>query len=198
MAFFDEKFNTVEFLYGLNPNDFLFEKSLILSPASNILSLGEGEGRNALFLLKQGHHVTAVDESIVGLNKSKDLCKDFKNQFKTIHTDIAQFDFQSNYYSGIVSIWFHLPTSLRKVIHRKCVESLKPGGFFILEAYTPKQLNNNSGGPKNIDMLMNLEDLKSELEGLKLLEAREIDRNINEGTGHVGMSAVVQILGQKL
>lgn len=198
MAFFDEKFSSTEFLYGLNPNDFLFEKSLILSPSSNILSLGEGEGRNALFLLKQGHIVTAVDESIVGLNKAQELCKNFNKQFKTIHTDIAQFDFHPNTYSAIVSIWFHLPTSLRKIVHKKCVEALRPSGFFILEAYTPKQLNNNSGGPKNIDMLMNLVDLKSELEGLKFLEAREIDRDINEGTGHVGVSSVVQILGQKL
>lgn len=198
MAFFDERFNSKEFFYGLNPNDYLYEKSLALSPQSTILSLGEGEGRNALFLAKQGHHVVAIDESNVGLLKAKKLLQDNHLDLEIICTDIAKFDFQRNQYDAIISIWFHLPKELRISIHQKCVEALKPNGILILEAYTPKQLENNSGGPKNIDMLMDPNDLISELKGLRLIELNELNREIHEGIGHNGPSAVVQVLGQKL
>ena len=198
MAFFDERFNSEEFFYGLKPNDYLYEKSLALSPQSKILSLGEGEGRNALFLAKQGHHVVAIDESNVGLLKAKKLLQENHLDLEIICSDIAKYDFPRNQYDAIISIWFHLPKVLRQSIHQKCVEALKPGGFFILEAYTPKQLENNSGGPKNIDMLMVPSDLISELKGLRLIEVNELNREIHEGIGHNGPSAVVQILGQKL
>ncbi len=198
MAFFDERFNSKEFFYGLKPNDYLYEKSLALSPKSLVLSLGEGEGRNALFLAQQGHNVIAIDESIVGLEKAKQLLKENNLHLETVCTDIAKFEFPKNQYDAIVSIWFHLPKDLRKVIHQKCIQALKPNGIFILEAYTPKQLENNSGGPKNIDMLMEPSDLISELEGLRLIEVNELNREIHEGIGHNGPSAVVQILGQKL
>jgi len=198
MAFFDERFNTKEFFYGTTPNDYLYEKSLALTPQSKILSLGEGEGRNALFLAKQGHQVIAIDESEVGLQKAKKLLNENQLDLETICTDIAQFEFPKNHYDAIISIWFHLPKELRKVIHQKCIDSLKPNGIFILEAYTPKQLENNSGGPKNIDMLMDPKDLILELNGLRLIELNELNREIHEGVGHNGLSAVVQILGQKL
>lgn len=198
MAFFDERFNNTEFFYGLKPNDYLYEKSLALSPQSTILSLGEGEGRNALFLAKEGHKIIAIDESIIGLEKAKKLLHENHLDLEIICTDIAKFDFPKSHYDAIISIWFHLPKELRTTIHQKCVEALKPNGIFILEAYTPKQLENNSGGPKNIDMLMDPKDLITELKGLRLIELNELNREIHEGTGHNGPSAVVQILGQKL
>lgn len=198
MAFFDERFNTADFFYGKEPNDFLFEKSLALYANSNILSIGEGEGRNAIFLAKKGHQVLALDESIVGLEKALVFAKENKVSIEILKADLNDYVFGENKYDAIISIWCHLPSALRKKVHQDCVKALKPGGFFILEAYTPKQLENNSGGPKNIDMLMTLTALEDELNGMRIINGEELDRMVSEGTGHVGMSAVVQILAQKL
>jgi len=64
----DERFNTTEYIYGKEPNQFL--SSVVEQiQGKNILCLGEGEGRNAVFLAKQGFAVTAVDSSKVGLKK---------------------------------------------------------------------------------------------------------------------------------
>lgn len=197
MAFFDERYNSEEFFYGTNANDFLQEKSLALYSNSLILSMGEGEGRNSVYLAQKGHRIIAVDESAIGLNKAQKFAQLNNVQIETIACDISQFDFVDNTYDAIISIWFHLPSQLRKIIHSKCVKALKPGGFFILEAYTPEQLNYGTGGPKDVDMLMRLIDLKSELQGLKLINETETVRMVKEGKGHDGMSAVVQILGQK-
>lgn len=198
MAFFDEKYNSDEFFYGTEANDFLKEKSLALTEKSLILSLGEGEGRNAVYLAKNGHRVIAIDESEIGLKKAANLAKSNHLTIETITCDVTEFQFSENSFDAIISIWFHLPSKMRKSIHEKCVKALKPGGFFILEAYTPEQLNYATGGPKNLDMLMRLIDLKAELHGLRFINETEKIRMIKEGIGHHGMSAVVQILGQKI
>jgi hypothetical protein len=77
------------------------------------------------------------------------------------------------------------------------VRALKPSGRFILEAYTPAQLNYATGGPKTPDMLMQLCELKQELAGLDFVVARECEREVFEGKGHTGLSAVVQVVGKK-
>lgn len=198
MAFFDERYNTNDFFYGKEPNDYLYEKSLVLSPQSKILSIGEGEGRNAVYLAKLGHHLTCVDESKVGLEKAVAFATLNNVKIETLAADLNHYQFEANTFDAIISIWCHLPSELRKKVHRDCVNALRPGGFIILEAYTPRQLENNSGGPKNIDMLMTKEALLSEFEGMRFIEIVEKDRMINEGTGHIGMSAVIQVLAQKI
>ena len=66
----------------------------------------------------------------------------------------------------------------------------------MLEAYTPRQLALGTGGPKDLDMLVSLETVKSKLAGLDWQIDQELDRKIPEGTHHSGMGAVVQILGK--
>ena len=75
---------------------------------------------------------------------------------------------------------------------------LQPGGVFILEAYTPAQLAFNTGGPKDPELLMTLDGLREELVDLEFQIARELERDVIEGTGHTGRGAVVQILARKL
>jgi hypothetical protein len=70
---------------------------------------------------------------------------------------------------------------------------LKVGGVFLLEAYTPAQLQHRTGGPKSVELLPTLDELRRELAPLDLVHAVEIERVIHEGTGHDGLSAVVQV-----
>jgi len=92
----------------------------------------------------------------------------------------------------------NLPPALRRRVHRDVVAGLQPGGVFILEAYTPAQLALGTGGPKSPELLMTLADLREELSGLQFLIARELERDVIEGTGHAGRGAVVQILAKRL
>ena len=94
-----------------------------------------------------------------------------------------------------MAIFCHLPPDIRRVVHRRAAAGLKPGGVFVLEAYTPAQLANDTGGPRVEELLMRLSDLRQELAGLDLVIAQEIERDVHEGRGHTGRSAVVQVLG---
>lgn len=193
----NERYKSETFFYGEAPNDFLKEVSNSLAPKSNVLCLAEGEGRNAVYLATLGHQVTAIDQSVVGLEKLQQLALQKNVQINTIVADLAEYKIEEDKWDGIISIWCHLPAHLRKKVHSESVNGLKASGMFILEAYTPKQLEFKTGGPDNINLLMTEIALREELFGLNFSILKETTRVIHEGLGHNGMSAVVQVLANK-
>ncbi len=192
----DTRYNTAEYIYGTSPNGYLMEVSARI-PKGQVLSLGEGEGRNAVYLATQGYTVTAVDSSAVGLEKARRLAAQRSTMITTVIADLGEFSIEPGVWDGIISIFCHLPAHLRASLHRKAIAGLRPGGAFVLEAYTPRQLAFKTGGPSQIDLLVDLATLKDELAGLRLERAIEVERDIFEGQGHYGRGAVVQILGFK-
>ncbi len=194
--FWNERYSHGHFVYGESPNEFLAECAAMI-PEGPVLCVAEGEGRNAVFLAGLGHHVTAVDQSDIGLAKARQFAARRGVHVETACTDLAAYPFAPGAWSGIVAIFAHLPSALRRRMHRDAANGLQPGGVFILEAYTPAQLARDTGGPKAADLLMNLADLREELSGLDFLVAREIERDIREGMFHTGPGAVVQILARK-
>lgn len=184
------------FAYGTEPNTFLASVSDRI-PKGRVLSLGEGEGRNAVYLASLGYDVTAVDSSDVGLAKAMQLAANHGVNLTTITADLADFEIEAEAWDGIISIFCHLPTDVRAPLYRRVVRGLKPGGTFILEAFTPRQLHLGTGGPKELDRLMTHADLKRELSGLQFVHAVETEREVREGTYHTGPSSVVQVIGIK-
>ncbi len=194
----DARYSAEGFFYGLDPNDFLRAEAHRISAGGSVLCLAEGEGRNAVYLAEQGFAVTAVDGSPVGLKKLNQLAAGKGVTVKTICADLADFDMGVTQWDAIVSIWCHLPPALRADVHKRCVAALKPGGFLILESYTPRQLEYKTGGPPVAEMMMTLGGLRSELDGLEFLHEADIDRVIHEGKGHEGKSAVVQLVARRV
>jgi SAM-dependent methyltransferase len=192
----DERYSAEEYAYGTAPNKFL-EENVNCIPKDRILSLAEGEGRNAVFLAKQGYSVTAVDASLVGLNKARKLAKQNEVVVEFIHADLAAYDLGENKWDGIVSIFCPLPSSLRKDLHKKVIVGLKRNGVFLLEAYTPDQLKHGTGGGNSVDLMQSKESLGLELAGLKFKHLIELERNVIEGLYHTGIGAVVQAIASK-
>lgn len=193
----DEKYSRDQYLFGTEPNAYLAERYADI-PMGEVLCLGDGEGRNSVFLAKQGYKVTAVDMSLVGLSKAKKLAQQNVVEIDFVHSDLAEFDIGQSQWQGIVSIFCHLPPVLRQKVHRDCVTGLADGGAILLEAYTPEQLKNGTGGPANIDMLMTADTLREDFKGVNFLRLAELDRDVQEGQGHFGPSAVVQLAGIKV
>ncbi|WP_306535476.1 cyclopropane-fatty-acyl-phospholipid synthase family protein [Geobacter sp.] len=192
----DEQYDTADFAYGREPNAFLAEVSGMIPPG-DVLCLAEGEGRNAVFLAKQGHRVLAVDSSAVGLAKAGRLAEESGVRIETVIADLAEFAIEPGRWDAIVSIFCHLPPTVRRSLHRKVVVGLRPGGLFILEAYTPAQLALRTGGPPTEEMMMTLAGLREELAGLEFLQGREMERDVVEGRLHTGRGAVVQVVARK-
>ena len=194
--FWNQRYKEEGYAYGDRPNDFLSQEVPRLKKGGKILCLAEGEGRNALFLARQGFQVTAVDFSEVGMNKLRQKAEVEKLPIEVITADLADFDMGENKWDGIISIFAHLPIPVRVLVHDKIQKALKPDGVLILEAYHPKQMGYNTGGPKDVTMLMDLNLLHEELPLLKPLFEAELEREIHEGKYHNGQSFVVQYTGQ--
>jgi len=192
----DKRYSGKQYAYGTKANDFLLSMHSKL-PVGKVLCLGEGEGRNAVWLAQQGHDVTAVDLSEVGLQKAQLLAKEKDVKINTIHADLANYDIGVEQWDVIILIFCHLPPPLREKVHKNSVIGLRHKGMLLLEAYTPEQLSYKTGGPPVAAMMMNAEILSNELKGLNLLSLQETVREIHEGECHNGSGAVVQVLAEK-
>jgi len=192
----DERYSEVGFAYGTAPNEFLVSV-VDRIPHGRILSLAEGEGRNAVYLASLGYEVTGVDGSEVGLRKAQELAVQRRVAIATVHADLGEFAIDPARWEGIIAIYCHLPSAIRAPLHRAAVRGLKPGGVFVLEAFSKEQLNYGTGGPQSLDMLMSLDELKRELAGLEFIHAVQVERDVREGSRHTGLASVVQILGVK-
>jgi SAM-dependent methyltransferase len=195
--FWNRRYDGAEYYYGTEPNTFLVAEAVRLAPRSRMLSLGEGEGRNAVHLARLGHRVTALDASATGLAKARRLAAEAGVAIDTVCTDLADYVFEADAWDAVVSIWCHLPSALRRRVCGDVVRGLKPHGLVLLEAYTPDQMGRGTGGPRELDLLSTAVDLTGEFAGLTVLRAEESIREVREGTGHRGTSAVVQWIGRK-
>lgn len=190
----DERYSTDVYIYGTQPNGFLSSKVSTL-PKGKILSLAEGEGRNAVFLAKQGYSVTAVDSSSIGLRKAQKLAEDNGVVIECVHADLTEFEFGENCWDGIISIFCPLPSELRADVYKKVESSLRTGGVFLTESYTPRQIEYGTGGGNCIDTMQSKESLARELKNLHFTHLVEVEREVIEGIYHTGMASVVQAIG---
>ena len=162
-----------------------------------VLCLSEGEGRNAVYLALNGFQVTCVDISAIAKEKALKLAalKGVKIEYDV--SDLEEYDLGNEKWDGIVSIFGHTPSIVRKKLHQAIKKSLKKGGVFLLEGYSVDQLKYNTGGPKDRDMLYTKEEFEKDFDGLTIQLFQNIVRNISEGVAHNGDSSVIQFVAKK-
>lgn len=194
--FWNEKFATIDYAYGTEPNDFLVSAVTNLKRGET-LSLAEGEGRNAVWLAQQGFTVSAIEQSEKGVAKTLRLALQRGVIVMAERGELETFHIQPNSWDLVVSIYAHTPQELRRKLHRQVVAGLKPGGVFVLEAYTPAQIANNTGGPKDASLMPTAELLRSELAGLVFDRIEEVERDVVEGSLHTGTAHVVQVVAHR-
>ena len=191
----NNKFSRDGFLYGTKPNIFIEQNSDILEKNSTVLCLGEGEGRNALFLAKQGFDVEALDASDVGLKKLQKRALEENVAITIRHTLIENWQ-PIRKYDTIVSTFMHLPRQMQKEMFIKALDALKENGYFIAEFFSIDQLNFLSGGPKDEDLLYQLDDLYKLFSSLPctIHKLSQEIIELDEGKGHKGEASVIRIV----
>ena len=202
----DTRYSEDGFAYGTEPNKFLQETLPTLqlpTTGAKCLFLAEGEGRNAVYMAQQGHVVTGVDSSAVGLRKAQDLATSRNVQITTQVVDLADYDFGTEQWDAIVGIFCHVPPPIRTRMLAAIPAALKPGGYAIFECYTPRQLEFKTGGPPSAAPMYSAEIFQTAFgneDGQPLLEIirnEEVTREVVEGKYHTGKAAVAQFIGRK-
>ncbi|MCG1010518.1 class I SAM-dependent methyltransferase [Salinicoccus sp. ID82-1] len=195
----DERFDVEEYIYGTEPN--VWVKSIFKKKGNfKVALLAEGEGRNAVYMAKLGHDVTAYDFSQSGIDKTHKLAQSEGVDVKTQLQDITIPDaLPKSEYDIAINVFGHVPPAGKSEMIRNFAESVKPGGYIVFELYSRRQIEFQTGGPKDIHMLFDAGDMKRELEsyGFEAIELKEVIVHRSEGRMHQGKSAVIQGLLKK-
>lgn len=199
-AIWDKMYGDSEYRYGTQPNAFVAEQApQLLTPGAQVLVVGDGEGRNGVWLAKQGFDVTTVDASVKGAAKSKALAAELGvtmdirvGLFPQATADCAPFD-------AVVLTFVHVPPPLRPGMHQAVMQALVPGGLVLLEGFRPEQrtLGRTSGGPPAVPPMFTEEMLRSDFEGLEIESLTSLTVTLDEGPGHSGLAEVLRLIARR-
>ena len=140
----------------------------------------------------------SVDFSPLAQEKVRALAKERGVTLKIEQADIINWDWPEAAFDVVAAIFFQFTgREGRDKIFAGIKKALKPGGLLLLEGYGPKQLEYKTGGPSKLENLYTRELLEQAFGDFASLEIREYDSVIQEGPGHGGMSALVDLVGRK-
>lgn len=191
-ATWDARYQSTEYQYGINPNDF-FAEQIANIPVGRILIPAAGEGRDAIYAGKKGWEVYAFDLSEQGEAKALKLAREQHVQLHYVCADALKIQFPLESFDVIMSTYFHTPPEIRPLVHNKFIKWLKPGGTLLLEGFNKRQLAYTSGGPKDANWLFDTDTLALDFKSLDIQFNQEIIRTLDEGTLHQGKAEVIQL-----
>jgi len=195
-SFWNERYREEGYAYGEEPNVFFAEQIDKLKQGVIVLPC-EGEGRNAVYAASKGWEVNAFDMSVAGKSKALQLANRQNVRLSYTIEDATKVAYPLGSIDVVAFIYAHFPVTIRKQIHKKAITWLKLGGRIILEAFNPEQLQNTSGGPKDVTMLYTEEMLLGDFAELEIELIETIQIALTEGKYHQGKAEIIRFVGVK-
>jgi SAM-dependent methyltransferase len=164
----DERYAGSELVWSTTPNQFVAAEVADLPPGRAV-DLAAGEGRNALWLAEQGWEVTAVDFSLVGLDKGRQVeaahprGRDLKIEW--VHADVLEWEPGPVGYDLAVLAYLQLPERERRTAVRVGFGALGVGGTLLVVAHDSSNLTEGTGGPQDPSVLYTAEEVLGDLDG---------------------------------
>lgn len=198
----EDRFNTPDYVFGTEPAQFLTDHHAFLTPGQTVLAVADGEGRNSVFMADCGMAVTAVDYAPSAIAKARKLAKargvtvDFRQA--DLLTDDWHVPFEHTPFDMVAGIFIQFTgPQARAAMFDRMARCLRPSGLMMLHGYTPKQLDHGTGGPPFVENMYTTDLLRDHFPGWEVLEAREYERDVQEGRGHSGLSALIDFIARK-
>jgi 2-polyprenyl-3-methyl-5-hydroxy-6-metoxy-1,4-benzoquinol methylase len=194
----NRRFSAGEYIFGTVPNAFLASQAHRLKPGQRALCVADGEGRNSVWLAEQGLEVVAFDISPVGVEKARRLAAERGATVAYSVAGVYEWAWPEAAFDVVAAIFVQFADpAMRAFMFERIVRALKPGGWLLLEGYTPKQLEYRTGGPPHVENLYTPEMLREAFAALEIVELRAYDTELGEGTQHCGPSAVIDLVARK-
>lgn len=192
------RFSKEGYVFGTEPNDWLRRHTAACKAGGRVLCVADGEGRNSVWLAKNGFVVDAFDIAEVGVNKARRLAHENGVQVNYSVASCDDFVWQPDHYDAVVAIFVQFADPLLRVrMFQHMVRSLRPGGSILLHGYTPKQLDYRTGGPSNLSHLYTPDLLRESFAALEVQVLEEYEAELAEGEGHHGRSAVIGMVATR-
>ena len=194
----EKRFSVPDYVFGTAPNAFLESQAPALPKSGTALAVADGEGRNGVWLAQRGLDVLSFDWSPTALAKAQALAKARGVTLRTAQVDVMQWEWPEAAFDVVVAIFVQFLTPQeRRQVFAGMRKALKPGGLLLIEGYRPEQLNYKTGGPSQVENLYTRALLEAEFGTLSEIRITEHDSMTSEGAGHVGMAALIDLVGRK-
>lgn len=194
----NQRFGAAEYIFGTAPNSFLASKKALWIPGQRALCVADGEGRNSVWLAEQGLKVTAFDLSPVGVDKARRLALERGVQVDYRVASVYEWAWPEAAFDVVAAIFVQFADpAMRSFMFERMARALKPGGLLLLEGYTPKQLEYRTGGPPHVENLYTEPMLREAFGSLEILELKQYEAVLGEGTQHAGRSALIDLVARK-
>jgi len=194
----ESRFSAPGYLFGTAPNAFLASQAHRLEAGQKALTLADGEGRNGVWLAEQGLDVLAVDFSPTALQKARALAAERGVPLRATEADLAHWSWPTDAFDVVAAIFIQFAgPDVRSKMFAGIKQALKPGGWLLMQGYRPEQLTYRTGGPGQVENLYTRAILQEAFADMSSLEITEHDDIIREGTGHNGMSALIDLVARK-
>ena len=180
------RYDTSELIWKGDPNQFLPPEVADLTPGTAV-DLACGEGRNAVWLAKQGWTVTGVDFSDVGVEKGRKLAADNGVAATWVVADATAWEPPASGFDLVAVFYLQLPAEERRASMKTAVRSLAIGGTLLLVGHDLLNLTEGYGGPQNPAFLLTAEDIIDDLTAAELAVDVEL---VTEKAGRVDRSVV--------
>lgn len=199
MSIWNERYQGDEYHFGTEPNAFLASSQAWLMPGMHCLAVADGEGRNGVWLAAQGLQVLSVDGSHVAIEKAHALARLRGVHMEFELADLLNWDWGESRFDVVVAIFIQFASpAQRREMFANIKRCLKPGGLLLLQGYTPRQLEYRTGGPSQAENLYTGAMLRELCADMEILQLREHDDLIEEGAGHSGMSALIDVVARNI
>jgi SAM-dependent methyltransferase len=196
--YWNGRFASESYVFGTRPAAFLVDNVHHIPPQSRVLVPADGEGRNSVFLAERGHRVVATDIAEAALAKARKLAAARGVSVEFRHLDLQGWHWPEAEFDAAVAVFIQFaPPALRDEIFAGMKRSVRPGGVILLHGYTPKQLEYRTGGPPIIEQLYTEELLRTAFSDWELLRLEAYERDLDEGEGHKGPSAIVDLVARR-
>lgn len=197
-ANWNRRFGGADYHFGTEPNEWLREHASVWRAGDRVLCVADGEGRNSVWLARRGLAVDAFDIADVGVAKARRLAEAQGVSVNFAVADCDSFAWPQAAYDGVAAIFVQFADpALRERLFTRIVQSLKPGGTLVLQGYTPRQLEYRTGGPSGASHLYTPELLRTAFAELEIVELREYEASLTEGSAHAGRSALIGLVARR-
>jgi SAM-dependent methyltransferase len=198
-ATWNQRYAGAGYLFGREPNAYLRAQAAHLPPGGRVLCIADGEGRNSVWLARQGMAVSAFDVSDVAVAKAHKLAEEAGVTVDFQVSDCESWPWAAAGFDALVGIFFQFADpSERARLFANMRTALKPGGVLIIQGYTPKQLDYRTGGPGQLSHLYTADLLREAFASMDIVELVEYEAELQEGERHIGRSALVGLVARKV
>lgn len=197
--FWNERYSDAgEYLFGTAPNAFLERQRARFKPGMKVLAVSDGEGRNGVWLAELGCEVWSVDAAPNASEKARRLAEERGVKMHVITHDMMLWDWKAQQFDAVIGIFFQFANpTMRAELFQGMQDATKPGGLIILEGYGLKQLEFNTGGPKDAENLYTVPLVREAFSTMHIEFVEEYEASLSEGARHQGMSALVDMVATK-